>query len=207
MKNIKKFRAILEIIERECGESSNVAVMLKEALIEEDNYTPRGGIRPVDYVARDKYTSCYRPIIGGVHYENGHIVATDAIMLIDLQNQEYSADFEGKTISPKGREIEGKYPAWASVIPALEECLAIQPNWNDISAQVKAARMKGVKDNENEITLCKGVVITAPYAKKLLEMRKMPGITYLGMDVRRRCILVEGPNFRAVCMQRAVSQN
>lgn len=88
-----------------------------------------------------------------------------------------------------------------------EECRSIQPNWDDIRAQVKEARTKGVKDNANEITLCEGVVITAPYAQKLLEMREKPGITYLGAHVRRRCILVEGPNFRAVCMQRIVPQN
>lgn len=56
-----------------------------------------------------------RPIMTGIHYEDGFQVATDAHVLIKLK-QDYPASKEGKTIS-KTRTIEGIYPNFNAVIP------------------------------------------------------------------------------------------
>ena len=61
-----------------------------------------------------------RPIFNGVHYADGHAEATDAHILIRVPFS-YPADYEGKTISKLGNEIEGKYPNTASVIPDISE--------------------------------------------------------------------------------------
>lgn len=61
-----------------------------------------------------------RPLFNGVHYADGHAEATDAHILIRVPFS-YPADYEGKTISKLGNEIEGKYPNTASVIPDIAE--------------------------------------------------------------------------------------
>ena len=61
-----------------------------------------------------------RPLFNGVHYADGHAEATDAHILIRVPFS-YPADYEGKTISKLGNEIEGIYPNTAKVIPDISE--------------------------------------------------------------------------------------
>lgn len=61
-----------------------------------------------------------RPLLNGVHYADGHAEATDAHILIRVPFS-YPADYEGKTISKLGNEIEGDYPNTAKVIPDISE--------------------------------------------------------------------------------------
>lgn len=65
-------------------------------------------------------TDAHRPVMTGVYFDNGFKVASDAYVLVAIE-EEYDKQFEGKIINKKGEVIEGKYPNYKSVIPQTNE--------------------------------------------------------------------------------------
>jgi hypothetical protein len=61
-----------------------------------------------------------RESITGIYHENGFRIATNGYILCAVDD-DYPEELEGKTVSPKGHIIEGKYPAWQSVLPNVDE--------------------------------------------------------------------------------------
>lgn len=60
-----------------------------------------------------------RPIMNGVHFEEGRCYASDGHVLVILN--EGSKALDGKTLSIIGEEIEGRYPNVDSVFPRHED--------------------------------------------------------------------------------------
>ena len=60
-----------------------------------------------------------RPVMNGVHFEEGRCYASDGHVLVILN--EGSKVFDGKTLSIEGEEIEGYYPNVDSVFPQRKE--------------------------------------------------------------------------------------
>jgi len=60
-----------------------------------------------------------RPVMNGVHFEEGRCYASDGHVLVILN--EGSKKLDGKTISLTGEEIEGRYPNVDSVFPHKQD--------------------------------------------------------------------------------------
>ena len=54
--------------------------------------------------------------MNGVYHDSGYMIATDGMKLVALKAG-YAPSLEGKVIDKKGKEIEGRFPNWKSVIP------------------------------------------------------------------------------------------
>ncbi len=74
--------------------------------------TPKGSFNIYDYTADDQI----RPAMCGVFHDGGFKVASEGHILAAYKDS-YEPEKEGKIIGKDGREIEGKYPAWRTVIP------------------------------------------------------------------------------------------
>ena len=60
-----------------------------------------------------------RPVMQGVHFEEGRCYASDGHILVILN--EGSKTLDGKTLSLEGQEIDGRYPNVDSVFPRRED--------------------------------------------------------------------------------------
>ncbi len=60
------------------------------------------------------------PALGGAHYENGVVVASDRKVLVAFST-DYKEEYEGKTVRKNGAVIEGDFPKWDSDMPRTGE--------------------------------------------------------------------------------------
>jgi len=64
------------------------------------------------------YNAIDRPVLQGILFEKGSVIATDAHILAIIK-MDYPKSNEGKVIDKQGNIIEGKFPNYQSVIPNL----------------------------------------------------------------------------------------
>lgn len=139
-----------------------------------------------------------RPLFNGVHYADGHAEATDAHILIRVPFS-YPADYEGKTISKLGNEIEGKYPNTASVIPDITEGNKDNYNAYPFDAEkvlqqckdlITLTKSLGIGENDCRLQI-HGVFFSPIYMKQIAEIC----LKYGGSEIyicpdRYKCCLV-----------------
>lgn len=61
-----------------------------------------------------------RPIMCGVHHQEGFKVASDCHVLVAVK-EPYAEDLEGQTLDKTGNPIQGKYPRWQELFPKKEK--------------------------------------------------------------------------------------
>lgn len=77
-----------------------------------------GKIDPWKFVKKSEKVE-RRPNLTGLGYQDGHVYATDAYILL-RQKDLYAKKYEGKVISKEGKVISEKPPRYADVIPDLK---------------------------------------------------------------------------------------
>ena len=135
----KKMYELYSELVRQHGDEDICSQMLKKMLLAEENTETKGGICLKDWLLKDK--NDLRENLKGAFYEDGRIVATDAHVLIVLENQNYPEEFEGKIVSPDGDFIEAKYPQWRSVIPDPKKMTEIKPDWAKVKSDLKEVKL------------------------------------------------------------------
>lgn len=179
------------------GADNKEARMLKDILCAGENIAPRGGIRMADYVSKDKF----RPVMCGVFYDKGNIVASDLYMLMNVMNQSYPESFEGKIIGKDGAEIEGTYPKWKSVFREEGTLTELKPDWDSVDGQFKDAKFN-IKTgaDKNPLIDFGPFKLKCKYAERLIGLRKSPGIDKVLYKDARGAVLVTGPSYRFLVM-------
>jgi hypothetical protein len=110
---------------------------LKEILACESHETKWGKLDMYKYTSTDKL----RPVMMGVHYQDGWQVATDSKMLIKLKGK-YNESYEGKTIGKDGSEIVGNFPRYNSVMPQnIDNWDEVEINYDELAEVIKRAKI------------------------------------------------------------------
>lgn len=198
----KKMYELYSELVRQHGDEDICSQMLKKMLLAEENTETKGGICLKDWLLKDK--NDLRKNLKGAFYEGGRIVATDAHVLIVLENQNYPEEFEGKTVSPDGDFIEAKYPQWRSVIPDPKKMTEIKPDWEKVKSDLKEVKL-GLSTRTSSVRYVNfddKFCISEKYVPLLLKLQKSPGISKIMYQEKdpRRAILVVGPNYCAIFM-------
>lgn len=196
----KKMYELYGEMVRRHGDEDVCSQMLRKMLIAEENTETKGGICLKDWLLKDKNN--LRENLKGAFYEDGRIVATDAHVLIVLENQNYPEEFEGKIVSPDGDFIEAKYPQWRSVIPDPKKMTEIKPDWAKVKSDLKEVKL-GLSTRTSSVRYVNfddKFCIGEKYVSLLLKLQASPGISRMMYMDNRRAILVEGPNYQAMFM-------
>lgn len=176
--------------------------MLKKMLLAEENTEAKGGINLTDWLLRDKRDP--KQILKGAFYKDGRIVATDAHVLIVLENQNYPEEFEGQVVSPDGDFIEGRFPKWECIIPDQKKMTEIKPDWAKVKSDLKEVKLGlGTRTSSvRYVNFDDKFCINEKYVPLLLKLQKSPGISRIMYQEGdpRRAILVVGPNYCAIFM-------
>ncbi len=61
-----------------------------------------------------------RPVLGGVHFENGYAISTDGTQMAHFKIP-YPKNYEDKTLLSSGKFSDGRYPNWKSVVPDVNK--------------------------------------------------------------------------------------
>lgn len=110
---------------------------LKEILACEAHETKWGKLDMYKYTSTDKF----RPLMMGVHYQDGWQVATDSKILIKLKGK-YNESYEGKTIGKDGSEIVGNYPHYDNVMPQnIDNWEEVTINYDALAEVIKRAKI------------------------------------------------------------------
>lgn len=93
----------------------------------------------------------YRPVLTGVYYDNGNVVATDGYIIAAIKS-DYDKEREGQIITSDGQVLEGyKYPNYKAFIPTTDDYSAYNIDFakvRDIIKRSKAwAKANGYKQN------------------------------------------------------------
>lgn len=198
----KKMYELYSELVRRHGDEDICSQMLKKMLLAEENTETKGGICLKDWLLKDK--NDLRKNLKGAFYEDGRIVATDAHVLIVLENQNYPEEFEGKIVSPDGDFIEAKYPQWRSVIPDPKKMTEIKPDWAKVKSDLKEVKL-GLSTRTSSVRYVNfddKFCISEKYVPLLLKLQKSPGISKIMYQEGnpRRAILVVGANYCAIFM-------
>lgn len=198
----KKMYELYGEMVRRHGDEDICSQMLKKMLLAEENTETKGGICLKDWLLKDK--NDLRKNLKGAFYEDGRIVATDAHVLIVLENQNYPEEFEGKIVSPDGDFIEAKYPQWRSVIPDPKKMTEIKPDWAKVKSDLKEVKL-GLSTRTSSVRYVNfddKFCISEKYVPLLLKLQKSPGISKIMYQEGnpRRAILVVGANYCAIFM-------
>lgn len=198
----KKMYELYSELVRRHGDEDICSQMLKKMLLAEENTETKGGICLKDWLLKGK--NDLRKNLKGAFYEDGRIVATDAHVLIVLENQNYPEEFEGKIVSPDGDFIEAKYPQWRSVIPDPKKMTEIKPDWAKVKSDLKEVKL-GLSTRTSSVRYVNfddKFCISEKYVPLLLKLQKSPGISKIMYQEGnpRRAILVVGANYCAIFM-------
>lgn len=198
----KKMYELYGEMVRRHGDEDICSQMLKKMLLAEENTETKGGICLKDWLLKDK--NDLRENLKGAFYEDGRIVATDAHVLIVLENQNYPEEFEGKIVSPDGDFIEAKYPQWRSVIPDPKKMTEIKPDWAKVKSDLKEVKL-GLSTRTSSVRYVNfddKFCVSEKYVPLLLKLQKSPGISKIMYQEGnpRRAILVVGSNYYAIFM-------
>lgn len=194
----KKLYQLYERLTQTLGAESEEAGMLKDILIADDNSTPKGGIKLTDYIDNKSYA----PVMRGVYYDGGNIVASDTRILIAVTNQSYPAELEGKVIDKDGEEIGDKYPNWRAIFPSDESKMTeLKPDWGAAESGLAEAKFAFKTKTAARPRVDFGPFkLYFRYAEKLLGLRRNPGISRILYTDDKHAVLVTGPNYRLVVM-------
>lgn len=120
--------------------------------------TPPSGVKIPKLNLKDIVTNVKKggsEQLSGIHYEDGYAIASNGKVLV-ARKTSYPAENEGKTITPKGEEIDKVYPKWKMLLPEFkgkEMSFDIQDLYN-FAMSVKSKYGKdlkyvsiGIKDN------------------------------------------------------------
>ncbi len=112
-----------------------------------------------------------RPKMQGMYHGDGYGVTSNGFVLV-ADKTVYDKKHDGKIISKDGKEIDGKYPAWKSVIPKVDTTIDAMPQletkMNTVEKLIKSAWKKAKANGEKTCSLAnyydyKYVVIKFPY--------------------------------------------
>ena len=140
------------------------------------------------YVSNQKNDN--QETLTGIFHENGFRIATNGRILCVVDN-DYPDEFEGKTVSPKGQIIEGRFPVWQNVLPKVDDLtgMIFTKNVENILQKIKeeqtVAKTKGadvfVKIVHKEQTVCFDAKMFVLFLKFVKTYRKTDvGIKYCG---------------------------
>lgn len=114
MKNDKMILDAISLLSaNEAGEQNERCIDMLRRFLESNSPSPSGKFDLFNYVAKDEL----RPILNGIYHKDNKRIATDAMILIVLTNQDYNPEHEGKVLRKDLSEIEGLFPAWECAIP------------------------------------------------------------------------------------------
>lgn len=124
----------------------------------------------------------YRPVLTGVYYDNGNVVATDGYILAVIK-QDYEATREGQIITSDGHVLEAyKYVNYKGVIPTTDGWSAYNIDFakvRDIIKRSKAwAKANGYKQNCTNRLIKIG---PAYFSLKYFELL-VSGMDYIGVN-------------------------
>lgn len=142
-----------------------------------------------------------RPIMGGVHFEEGRCYASDGHVLVILN--EGSKALDGKTLNLEGEEIEGRYPNVDSVFPRRED------SDNEFVLDVKQlreacnyhTRKQGTTDND--AVVINGVGFNVCTLLKLLNTILIAGtkdVKFTSKDKSHAVVVENGKALRCLIM-------
>ena len=165
-----------------------------------------------NYVSKDKG----RPNLCGVYHCNGRRVATDASILVVLQ-ETYADNLEGKIILKNGRSVEEEfgytspYPKYESVFSTKEPESVIKIDFNSLPSVFNKAKMNKKMNKEEQliqIILPKDGQDTTIYFgcdrfKKLVEFMSYIGTDEMKMYPSR--IEVSSDNGKGILMASRIS--
>jgi hypothetical protein len=98
------------------------------------------------YVSNPKYD--HHETLTGIFHENGFRIATNGRILCAVDH-DYPDEFEGKTVSPKGQIIEGRFPVWQNVLPKVDDLtgLIFTKNAENILQKIKEEQAVAKAEN------------------------------------------------------------
>ena len=146
-----------------------------------------------------------RPVMEGVYYDRGQIVATDGHALVAIK-AEYNAKNEGKIIHKDGQIIEGFYPKWQSVIPSGEATM-VNVNQKKLFDAVKNIRK--VKNAQFTIINICDYYFNAEKIFKILDILKKEkfDIYIYDLNYGGAIILFKNENVTALCINMDIERN
>ena len=138
----------------------------------------RRGLSMWDFVAKDAASR-----IGGVHFQEGDVVASDAFMILILTNQDYPSEMEGRTITKSGLDTRQRYPHYKGL--CIEDYFSneeIEPEWDKWKEDCRIA----------------GRMVRPIHIKRLCRLNQQWGIDKI--TIGKRSFYFYGHDFMGECM-------
>lgn len=136
-----------------------------------------------------------RAVFNGLFHDRGNIVATDGHILVSIKS-DYDNGLEGKIIRKDGKEIEGRFPAWESVIPI--ETKEIDVDAEKLFNAVK--NIKTIKFAEMSVIDIQGYLFQAKMIHKVLNVRRN-GLRFSIRESEYGNVMkIDSENFTAIVM-------
>lgn len=107
----------------------------------------------------------------GVYYKNGEMIASDSHIILIYHNDLYNAQLEGKIVGRQGNIIEGNYPKYEGLIPAV-----LSPDYHkleiDFFKMEKWYKDKMILKEKPALMLDNLHIIGFQYVAKLIAIKK-----------------------------------
>lgn len=143
----------------------------------------------------------YRPVLSGVHYENGFAYATDGHTAIKLK-QDYVADLEGKTINKKCEELQDTYPNVDACTPKDENLTYLDIDFARVLELEKVYKLD-YKANTEIIQGCVKIgdaFVNIPLLAKIARFAISLDIKTIGVEDSQRALKVTNGESVAIIM-------